>query len=322
LNGKNLRLILFLQVEGQHSLLVTWFMLVFLCEASNKVWITITYILHCDIFLIWCSIELRHFKLKVCFVSDTDILDWRRVFCPTTDKYPFLTRIRTFISFNLFSFIKILLVSIYQCQWCVYIRVIGLFYPFFLSLHILMWGCLWFHVAVTLHSCVGKKALKLTASLCELIEAKMGFEPLNWYCKPEPDSIWEKTVDSAFGSYTPCAINTLVISTSNLVLMGLCLYRIWLIIYNAKAQRFCLKSNYYNYILGMLASYCAFQPLLRLLTGNSVFNLNEKADFAPFEVSLSYHTPMRSLCMHTQNWYLMLLALGLVSINNLIVLIS
>jgi hypothetical protein len=132
----------------------------------------------------------------------------------------------------------------------------------------------------------------------------MGFEPLIWYCKPEPNSIWEKIGDSAFGSYTPCAINTLVISTSNLVLMCLCLYRIWLLTFNAKAQRFCLKSNYYNYILGMLASYCAFQPLLRLFTGNSAFNLNEETDFAPFEVSLSNkcllykHFSYKCLCIN------------------------
>lgn len=115
----------------------------------------------------------------------------------------------------------------------------------------------------------------------------MGFEPLVWYCKPEANSVWAKVVDSAFGSYTPCAIDTLVVSTSNLVLMGLCLYRIWLITSNAKAQRFCLKSNYYNYMLGMLAGYCAAQPLLRLLTGNSAFDLNEETGFAPFEVGLS-----------------------------------
>ncbi|XP_039688197.1 ABC transporter C family member 12 isoform X2 [Medicago truncatula] len=127
----------------------------------------------------------------------------------------------------------------------------------------------------------------------------MGFEPLVWYCKPEPNSIWSKTVDSAFGSYTPCAINTLVISTSNLVLMGLCLYRIWLIIFNAKAQRFCLKTNYYSYILAMLASYCAFQPLLRLWTGNSAFNLNEETVFAPFEVT--------GLIIESLTWFSMII---------------
>ncbi|WJX30575.1 Multidrug resistance-associated protein 9 [Trifolium repens] len=127
----------------------------------------------------------------------------------------------------------------------------------------------------------------------------MGFEPLIWYCKPEPNSIWEKIGDSAFGSYTPCAINTLVFSISNLVLMFLCLYRIWLIAFNAKAQSFCLKSNYYNYILGMLASYCAFQPLLRLFTGNSVFNLNEETDFTPFEIT--------SLIIESLTWFSMII---------------
>ncbi|XP_057458600.1 ABC transporter C family member 12-like isoform X2 [Lotus japonicus] len=113
----------------------------------------------------------------------------------------------------------------------------------------------------------------------------MGFEPVVWYCQPEANSVWGKMVDSAFGSYTPCAINTLVISISNLALMGLCLCRIWLTISNAKAQRFCLKSNYYNYVLGMLAGYCAAQPLLRLFTGISAFNLNGETGFAPFEIT-------------------------------------
>ncbi|RYQ86551.1 hypothetical protein Ahy_B10g106219 isoform C [Arachis hypogaea] len=108
-------------------------------------------------------------------------------------------------------------------------------------------------------------------------------EPFVWYCKPESNSVWAKAVDSAFGSYTPCAINTLVISTSNFVLMGLCFYRIWLIATNTKAQRFSLRSNWYNYVLALLASYCAIQPLLRLLTGISAFNLNGETGFAPFE---------------------------------------
>nr|XP_025624778.1 ABC transporter C family member 12 isoform X4 [Arachis hypogaea] len=109
-------------------------------------------------------------------------------------------------------------------------------------------------------------------------------EPFVWYCKPESNSVWAKAIDSAFGSYTPCAINTLVISTSNFVLMGLCFYRIWLIATNTKAQRFSLRSNWYNYVLALLASYCAIQPLLRLLTGISAFNLNGETGFAPFEV--------------------------------------
>ncbi|XP_019419115.1 PREDICTED: ABC transporter C family member 12-like isoform X1 [Lupinus angustifolius] len=129
----------------------------------------------------------------------------------------------------------------------------------------------------------------------------MGFEPLTWYCQPEENNIWSKTVDSAFGSYTPCAINTLVISTSNLILMGLCLYRMWLIIRNAKAQRFCLSSNYYNYVLVILAAYCAAQPLLRLLNGISAFNLNGETDFSPFEIT--------ALIIETLTWCSMIILL-------------
>ncbi|KAK8469192.1 hypothetical protein PHAVU_005G015500 [Phaseolus vulgaris] len=131
----------------------------------------------------------------------------------------------------------------------------------------------------------------------------MGFEPLNWYCQPAQNSIWDKAVDGAFGSYTPCAINTLVISISNLVLIGLCLYRIWLITCNAKVQRFCLRSNYYNYLLGVLAAYCAAQPLLRLFTGNSAFNLSGETGFAPFEIA--------ALVVETLTWSSMIILIFL-----------
>ncbi|KAI9096017.1 hypothetical protein K1719_026164 [Acacia pycnantha] len=113
----------------------------------------------------------------------------------------------------------------------------------------------------------------------------MAFEPLIWYCQPEKNTIWANLVDSAFGPYTPCAMNTLVICVSNLVLIGLCLYRIWLTFSNAKAQRFCLSSNYYNYLLGLLAGYCAAQPLLRLIYGISDFNLSGESGFSPFEIT-------------------------------------
>ncbi|KAJ7969064.1 ABC transporter C family member 2-like [Quillaja saponaria] len=112
----------------------------------------------------------------------------------------------------------------------------------------------------------------------------MAFEPLIWYCQPEANSIWDKAVDSAFGSYTPCAIDTLVISISSLILLGLCLYRIWLIKYSSKARRFSLRSNYYSYMLGLLAGYCAAERFYRLLIGIPVFNLNGQEGFAPFEM--------------------------------------
>ncbi|CAK9142858.1 unnamed protein product [Ilex paraguariensis] len=112
---------------------------------------------------------------------------------------------------------------------------------------------------------------------------KMGFEPLLWYCQPVANGIWAQTTDGAFGAYTPCATDSAVICISHLVLLGLCFYRIWLIKNNPKVQRFRLRSNHYNYMLGLLAGYCAAEPLFRLVMGISIFNLDGQINLPPFE---------------------------------------
>ncbi|KAK4440219.1 ABC transporter C family member 2 [Sesamum alatum] len=111
----------------------------------------------------------------------------------------------------------------------------------------------------------------------------MGFVPLVWFCQPVTNGVWAQETDSTFGAYTPCAIDSVVGNVSHLVLLGLCLYRIWLIKINPKLQRFCLRSNFYNYVLAVLASCCAAEPLFRLVTGISIFNLDEESGLAPFE---------------------------------------
>ncbi|KAG2688836.1 hypothetical protein I3760_09G112600 [Carya illinoinensis] len=131
----------------------------------------------------------------------------------------------------------------------------------------------------------------------------MAFEPLLWYCRPVANGVWTKAVDSAFSSYTPCAIDTLVISISHLVFLGLCSYRVCLIKNNSKAKRFQLRSNYYNYMLGLLAGYCTAGPLLRLMLGFSIFNLDGQTGFAPFEVI--------SLIIEAVGWLSMLIMIGL-----------
>ncbi|KAG7963324.1 hypothetical protein I3843_09G112700 [Carya illinoinensis] len=131
----------------------------------------------------------------------------------------------------------------------------------------------------------------------------MAFEPLLWYCRPVANGVWTKAVDSAFSSYTPCAIDTLVISISHLVFLGLCSYRVCLIKNNSKAKRFQLRSNYYNYMLGLLAGYCTAGPLLRLILGFSIFNLDGQTGFAPFEVI--------SLIIEAVGWLSMLIMIGL-----------
>ncbi|GMN54603.1 hypothetical protein TIFTF001_023730 [Ficus carica] len=131
----------------------------------------------------------------------------------------------------------------------------------------------------------------------------MGFKPLSWYCKPEAYGVWGQIVDNSFGSYTPCAIDTLVVSISHLVLLGLGLYRVWLIKKHHKAQRFRLRSNYYNYLLALLAGLSTADPLLRLVMDISIFNLNGQNGFAPFEII--------SLFIEFLAWGAMLMMIGL-----------
>ncbi|KAG6755959.1 hypothetical protein POTOM_039371 [Populus tomentosa] len=132
----------------------------------------------------------------------------------------------------------------------------------------------------------------------------MGGGALVWYCRPVPNGVWATTVDNAFGAYTPCVVDSLVICISHLVLLGLCLYRIWLITdKNSKAQHYCLRTNYYNYLLGLLAAYCTVQPLFRLFMNFSIFNLDGQTALAPFE--------MVSLIVEALSWCSTLIMIGL-----------
>ncbi|GLT85717.1 hypothetical protein SLE2022_038970 [Rubroshorea leprosula] len=112
----------------------------------------------------------------------------------------------------------------------------------------------------------------------------MAFKPLIWFCQPVANGVWTRGVANAFGAYTPCATDSLVISISHLVLLALCIYRIWLIKKDFKVQRFCLRSKYYNYLLALLASYSTAEPLYRLIMGISVLNLDGQTGLAPYEI--------------------------------------
>ncbi|KAL7089475.1 hypothetical protein ACP275_13G188700 [Erythranthe tilingii] len=131
----------------------------------------------------------------------------------------------------------------------------------------------------------------------------MAFEPFEWYCKPVKNGVWSKIVENAFGSYTPCATDALVICISNLVLLGLCLNRIWRLKKDFSLQRFRLRSNYYNYLLGLLSLYCTGEPLFRLVMGISAFDVDGKHGLAPYEVV--------SLIMEAVTWCSLLVMLGL-----------
>ncbi|MQL75608.1 hypothetical protein Taro_007976 [Colocasia esculenta] len=107
---------------------------------------------------------------------------------------------------------------------------------------------------------------------------------LRWYCRPVDNGFWTKAVENAFGAYTPCATDTVVICISYLALSILCFYRIWLIRNDHKAKRYCLRSRFFNYLLGVLAAFSAGQCLFRIVMGVSIVNLDGQTALAPFEI--------------------------------------
>ncbi|XP_059439550.1 ABC transporter C family member 2-like [Corylus avellana] len=130
----------------------------------------------------------------------------------------------------------------------------------------------------------------------------MAFEPLLWYCRPVANGVWARAVENAFGAYTPCAVDTLVVCISHLVVLGLCCYRVWRIKKDFNVKRFCLRSKFYNYVLGLLAAYCTAEPLFRLIMGISVLNLDGQTGVAPFETV--------SLLIEALAWCSMLVLIG------------
>ncbi|KAH6830702.1 multidrug resistance-associated protein 2 [Perilla frutescens var. hirtella] len=131
----------------------------------------------------------------------------------------------------------------------------------------------------------------------------MAFQPFEWYCQPIKNGVWSRAVENAFGAYTPCATDSLVICISHLVLLGMCIKRLWQMKRDVSVQRFLLRSNYYNYLLGLLALYCTGEPLYRLIMGVSAFNVDGQHGLAPYE--------MVSLIIEAATWCSMLVMIGL-----------
>ncbi len=111
----------------------------------------------------------------------------------------------------------------------------------------------------------------------------MGFDPLEWYCQPVNGGVWSD-VENAFGAYTPCGTETLVVCISYFALFGVCFYRIWRTTRDYTVQRYKLRSPYYNYMLGLLVVLCIAESLYRIATGTSIMNLDGETSLAPFEV--------------------------------------
>ncbi|KAJ1698124.1 hypothetical protein LUZ63_006636 [Rhynchospora breviuscula] len=112
----------------------------------------------------------------------------------------------------------------------------------------------------------------------------MGFDPLDWYCRPVQGGMWSRAVENAFGVYTPCGMETVVLGISHLALFGVCFYRIWRTTKDLKVQRYIMKSKTYSYVLMIFAAFCVAEALCRVVMGYSTMNLDGQSSLAPFEV--------------------------------------
>ncbi|KAL4590093.1 hypothetical protein LXL04_003012 [Taraxacum kok-saghyz] len=104
------------------------------------------------------------------------------------------------------------------------------------------------------------------------------------YCRPMENGVWATAVENEFGPYTPCATDSMVTGISHLVLLEICICRLRVTTKNLKVQRFKLRSKIYNYLLGLLALFSTVEPLIRLIMGISVFNVDGETGLAPYEV--------------------------------------
>ncbi|KAJ0980468.1 hypothetical protein J5N97_008723 [Dioscorea zingiberensis] len=130
----------------------------------------------------------------------------------------------------------------------------------------------------------------------------MGSHPLVWYCHPVEDGIWAKVVKNALGAYTPCAAHTIVLSTSYLVLIGACVFRMWQTWKDFTIKRYHLRSRLYNYMLGLFAACFFAESLVQLVICFSTTNLDGQTGLAPFEKV--------SLIITAVAWCSMLLMIG------------
>lgn len=111
---------------------------------------------------------------------------------------------------------------------------------------------------------------------------------LSSFCRPVTGGVWETKLASGFGAYTPCLVDSIVVSLSNVALLLFVLYRIrGLCGYHARSSslRFKVQKPAGHCIGLLLAAFCAVAPVLQIVLGVSAVNLDGgDTSMPPFEV--------------------------------------
>jgi hypothetical protein len=125
---------------------------------------------------------------------------------------------------------------------------------------------------------------------------------LSLFCRPVAGGVWETKLASGFGAYTPCLVQSVVISPSNLALLLVVVYRIsgLCYAYSSAPLRFTVQKPAAGHCVGLLlAAFCAVAPLLQVVFGMSAVNLDGENSMPPFEVTSSplLHVPCKADCL-------------------------
>lgn len=104
------------------------------------------------------------------------------------------------------------------------------------------------------------------------------------FCRPLEAGVWANKLPSGFGAYTPCAVDSVIVNISSLVLLFFTVQRIRALVYGVGIERFKV-SNAWRYIpLFLLAAFCAAAPITQIILGVSTVNLDGESSMPPYEV--------------------------------------
>ena len=106
------------------------------------------------------------------------------------------------------------------------------------------------------------------------------------FCRPVSNGVWETKLESGFGAFTPCIVETVMIGISQLSLCCLIYYRILLLLrgHYYSVARFHLKHKKMHFFLILLTILLAAWPIVQVFLGISMVNLDGETSLALFEV--------------------------------------
>ncbi|KAJ7570964.1 hypothetical protein O6H91_01G142500 [Diphasiastrum complanatum] len=111
----------------------------------------------------------------------------------------------------------------------------------------------------------------------------MGWDPVAAFCRPVAGGAWENQVNNGFGSYTPCVTDSIILNVTNLYLLCLAAHRMRLLLRCHNFDKFTIQRKSVHYFLITLAAFNALVPLIQVVLGISVVNVDGERSLAPFE---------------------------------------